>query len=290
MPEGAPVSEAPLLEIADLRIRFPTRRRTIEAVRGIDLTVGREKLGIVGESGSGKSSVGRAILRLLPESAVVTATSMRFQGIDLLAATEPEMRSIRGRRITMIAQDPKFALNPVMAIGAQIAEAYLAHRTASPEEARLKTLAMLEAVRFPDPERVFAAYPHELSGGMGQRAMIAMMVISSPDLLIADEPTSALDATVQMQILAILDDLVQQRGMGLVFISHDIDLVASFCDRVAVMYGGQIVETCAAGALHAARHPYTRGLLAAIPRLDTAVERLPVLVRDKAWLEPLGPR
>jgi peptide/nickel transport system ATP-binding protein len=280
------MTEAPLLEIADLWVRFAGHRHTVEAVRGLDLTVGREKLAIVGESGSGKSSVGRAILRLLPDSAAVTARRMRFAGIDLLHASESEMRSVRGRRITMITQDPKFALNPVMTIGAQIAEAYLAQREASRQEARLRVLEMLQAVRFRDPERAFAAYPHELSGGMGQRAMIAMMVITGPDLLVADEPTSALDPTVQMQILAILDDLVRQRGMGLVLISHDIDLVASFCERIVVMYGGQIVETCAADALHAARHPYTRGLLAAIPRLDAAVERLPVLVRDAAWLAP----
>jgi peptide/nickel transport system ATP-binding protein len=280
------MTETPLLELLDLRVRYPGRHRTVEAVRGLDLAVGREKLGIVGESGSGKSSVGRAILRLLPPTAVVTARGMRFQGSDLLAASEAEMRSIRGRRITMVTQDPKYALNPVMSIGAQIIEAYLAHRDASAEEARQRTLEMLQAVRFRDPERVFAAYPHELSGGMGQRAMIAMMVIAGPDLLIADEPTSALDATIQMQILAILDDLVRQRGMGLVFISHDIDLVAAFCDRIAVMYGGRIVETCTAGALHEARHPYTRGLLAAIPRLDRAVEQLPVLARDENWLLP----
>jgi peptide/nickel transport system ATP-binding protein len=281
---------APLLDIADLWIRYPSRRQTVEAVRGLGLTVGREKLGIVGESGSGKSSLGRAMLRLLPATAEVTASRMRFQGTDLLTASEAEMRAIRGRRITMITQDPKFSLNPVMTIGRQIEEACLAHGGATPAAARQRTLEMLQAVRFRDPERAFAAYPHELSGGMGQRAMIAMMVISGPDLLVADEPTSALDATVQLQILAILDGLVRQRGMGLVFISHDLDLVASFCDRIAVMYGGRIVETCAAGALHEARHPYTRGLLAAIPRLGATVENLPVLVRDAAWLEPGGPQ
>jgi peptide/nickel transport system ATP-binding protein len=143
---------------------------------------------------------------------------------------------------------------------------------------------MLQAVRIRDPERIYHAYPHELSGGMGQRVMIAMMLITDPDLLIADEPCSALDVTVQMQVLAIIDDLVQRRGMGLIFISHDLNLVASFCDRVVVMYGGQIVETCAAAALHHARHPYTRGLLAAMPRIDTPVEELPVLDRDPAWL------
>jgi peptide/nickel transport system ATP-binding protein len=171
-----------------------------------------------------------------------------------------------------------------MPIGEQIAEAYLAHVAVSAAAARVRTLAMLEAVRIRDPERVYRAYAHQLSGGMGQRVMIAMMLITDPDLLIADEPCSALDVTVQMQVLAIVDDLVQQRGMGLVFISHDLNLVASFCDRVIVMYGGQIVESCAASELHRASHPYTRGLLAALPSIDSPAADLPVLQRDPAWL------
>jgi peptide/nickel transport system ATP-binding protein len=276
-----------LLEIEDLWVRFPGPRGPIESVRSVDLTVGREKLGIVGESGSGKSCTGRSILRLLPSYAMVTSRRLIFDGIDLARASEHDMRQIRGRRISMIMQDPKFSLNPVMTIGRQIAEAYLAHASDDGAAARRRALEMLAAVRIRDPERIYNAYPHELSGGMGQRAMIAMMLITDPDLLIADEPCSALDVTVQMQVLAIIDDLVQKRGMGLIFISHDLNLVASFCDRVVVMYGGQIVESCAAAALHEARHPYTRGLLAALPRIDAPVAELPVLERDPAWLDLL---
>jgi peptide/nickel transport system ATP-binding protein len=276
-----------LLEIEDLWVRFPGLRGPIESVRSLDLSVGREKLGIVGESGSGKSCTGRSILRLLPKYAAVTTRRMVFDGVDLAQASERDMRGIRGRRISMIMQDPKFSLNPVMKIGRQIAEAYLVHAGDDAGTARRKTLEMLAAVRIRDPERIYDSYPHELSGGMGQRVMIAMMLITDPDLLIADEPCSALDVTVQMQVLAIIDDLVQRRGMGLIFISHDLNLVASFCDRVAVMYGGQIVETCAAATLHEARHPYTRGLLAALPRIDAPVAALPVLDRDPAWLELL---
>jgi peptide/nickel transport system ATP-binding protein len=278
--------QAPLLEIADLRVSFRSPAGRVEAVRGLDLTVGREKLGIVGESGSGKTCTGRAILRLLPDRARVTARRIAFDGIDLNAASDAEMRRVRGRRISMIMQDPKFSLNPVMPVGEQIAEAYLAHVEASEAAARERALAMLDAVRIRDPERVYRSYAHELSGGMGQRVMIAMMLITDPDLLIADEPCSALDVTVQMQVLAIMDDLVRKRGMGLIFISHDLSLVASFCDRVVVMYGGQVLETCAASALHEAKHPYTQGLLAALPRIESPVEALPVLKRDAAWLEP----
>jgi peptide/nickel transport system ATP-binding protein len=274
---------APLLEVEDLRVRFRTRQGAVEAVRGISFALGREKLGIVGESGSGKSMTGRAILRLVPEQGEATARALRFDGQELAGLSERQMRRIRGKRISMILQDPKFSLNPVMTIGAQIVEAHRLHTGSGKRQARQRALAMLEAVRIRDPERVYWAYPHELSGGMGQRAMIAMMLAPDPDLLIADEPTSALDVTVQLQVLAIIDDLVTSRGMGLIFISHDLNLVSSFCDRVLIMYAGRIVETCRARELHQARHPYTRGLLASLPRIDRPVAELPVLQRDPAW-------
>jgi len=277
------VTATPLLTVDDLWVRFPGRAGLVEAVRGIGFEVGREKLGIVGESGSGKTMTGRAILRLVPRPGRVTARRLEFDGIDLLSIDERSMRRIRGRRISMVMQDPKFSLNPVMSVGKQIAEAYRAHFPAGAREARERALAMLAAVRIRDPRRVYDLHPHEVSGGMGQRVMIAMMLIPEPDLLIADEPTSALDVTVQLKVLAILDDLVTRRGMGLIFISHNLPLVASFCDRVLIMYGGRILETCRAAELHAARHPYTRGLLESLPWIDRPVRELATLERDPAW-------
>jgi peptide/nickel transport system ATP-binding protein len=276
---------APLLTVEDLRVSFPTRTCVVEAVRGIGFTVGREKVGLVGESGSGKSMTGRAILGLVPPPGTVSAARLMLGDVDLLRASPRKMREVRGRRVSMVLQDPRFSLNPVLTVGAQIAEAYRAHTRVTRAQARERALEMLRAVRIRDAERVHDAYPHELSGGMGQRTMIAMMLAPDPDLLIADEPTSSLDATVQMQVLAILDDLVTRRGMGLLFISHDLRLVGSFCDRVLVMYGGRVVETLAAADLDRATHPYTRGLLAALPSLGRAGEPLPVLERDPAWLE-----
>jgi len=274
---------APLLEIEDLKVTFPTRTGLIEAVRGVSFTLGQERLGIVGESGSGKSQTGRAILGLTPFPGRVEARRLAFDGIDLRTASKATWRALRGRRMTMVMQDPKFSLNPVMTIGRQIMEAYRAHIDATRAEANDRTIAMLEAVQIRDPARVFDAYPHELSGGMGQRAMLAMMLITDPDLLIADEPTSALDVTVQLQVLAILDRLVRERGMGLIFISHDLRLVASFCDRVLVMYAGKVVEQVRAADLKAAQHPYTRGLLNCLPSIDSDVRPLPTLERDEAW-------
>jgi peptide/nickel transport system ATP-binding protein len=275
----------PLLDINDLRVSFKTADGYVDAVRGVSLQLAREKLAIVGESGSGKSTVGRAILRLHPHSARITATTMRFGDIDLQTASERTMRGIRGARISMILQDPKYSLNPVMRVGDQIAESFLAHHPkASRSEARLRAVNMLEKVRIRDPERVYRLYPHEVSGGMGQRIMIAMMLITEPDIIIADEPTSALDVSVRAQILAILDDLVMERGLGLLFISHDLNLVRSFCDRVIVMYAGRIVETIDADRLNEATHPYTRGLLDSLPDMDHRRARLPVLQRDPSWL------
>ena len=254
---------APLLDVDDLRIRFGAR----EAVRGVRFAMGRERLALVGGSGAGKSLVARAILRLLPPGAAMSARRLAFDGIDIADAGPRTLRALRGRRIGLVLQDPKFSLNPVMTIGAQIDEAFRLDRRISAAAARALTLAMLEAVRLREPQRVYGLYPHEVSCGMGQRAMIAMMLAAEPDLLIADEPTSALDASSAVQVLAVLDDLVARRGMGLLFISHDLDLVAGFCDRVMVIEAGAIVESCDARALENAQHPYTRRLLAARPRL-----------------------
>jgi peptide/nickel transport system ATP-binding protein len=274
---------APLLEVDDLRVRFHLRTGIVEAVRGVSFQLGRERLGIVGESGSGKSQTGRAILGLTPPPGEVTAKRLAFDGIDLLTASRRTLRTLRGGRISMVMQDPKYSLNPVMTIGEQIIEAYRAHRKAGRGEARDKALAMLEAVKMRDPGRVFALYPHEVSGGMGQRAMIAMMLVTDPDLLIADEPTSALDVTVQMEVLRILDELVSERGMGLIFISHDLKLVSSFCNRVLVMYAGHVVEELEARHLREAKHPYTQGLMRCLPTLKDDMRPLPTLDRDPAW-------
>lgn len=275
-----------LLEVANLRVSFRTRKETVAAVRGVSFHMGREKLGIVGESGSGKSVTCRALLGLVRPPAQVTADRVRFDGETLPLQDPQHMQALRGSRLAMVMQDPLYSLNPVMKVGDQIAEAYRIHARAGRSEARRKTIEMLEAVRIRRPGQVYGAYPHEVSGGMGQRIMIAMMLIPGPDLLIADEPTSALDVTVQLQLLAILDDLVRERGMGLIFISHDLNLVASFCDRIVIMYAGRIMEVCRAGELHRARHPYTRGLLDCLPRIDSPPGPLPVLRRDPAWEEP----
>ena len=269
-----------LLEVRNLRVTFPTARGPVDVVKGISFSLGRERLGIVGESGSGKSMTGRSILRLIRAPGRVTAERLDFDGVDLLRQSEKQLRAIRGARISMIMQDPKFSLNPVMTIGAQIAEALLTHQRLGRGDIRQRVHAMLESVRIADPERVAKLYPHEVSGGMGQRVMIAMMLIPEPDLLIADEPTSALDVSVQAQVLDIIDDLVKRKGMGLIFISHDLNLVSSYCDRILVMYAGSVVEECVAGELQNAKHPYTQGLLAAIPRLNETRDELPVLDRS----------
>lgn len=272
-----------LLTVEDLRVTFPTRQGPSEVVRGVSFTLGRERLGIVGESGSGKSQTGRAILGLTPPPGRATAKVLDFDGIDLRSASAATWRSLRGARMSMVMQDPKFSLNPVMTIGKQLIEALKFGAGETRAQARARALAMLEAVQIHDPERVFRAYPHELSGGMGQRAMIAMMLVAEPDLLIADEPTSALDVTVQVEVLRILDRLVRERGMGLIFISHDLRLVSSFCDRVLVMYAGRVVEELKAADLAQAQHPYTRGLMNCLPKIEGGVRPLPTLERDAAW-------
>jgi peptide/nickel transport system ATP-binding protein len=275
---------APLLVVDDLRVAFPSRDGgMLEAVRGVSFTLGRERLGIVGESGSGKSQTGRAILGLTAPEGRVTAKRLEFGGIDLLHCTAKQRRELRGGRIAMVLQDPKFSLNPVMPIGAQIIETLRAHTRVTNAEGRARALAALAAVGIDDPARVVQLYPHEVSGGMGQRAMIAMMLIAEPDILIADEPTSALDVTVQLQVLSIMDKLVTERGMGLIFVSHDLRLVSSFCDRILVMYAGKVVEELQAGGLAHAKHPYTRGLMACLPQLGQSTHPLATLDRQPEW-------
>jgi peptide/nickel transport system ATP-binding protein len=271
----------PLLTVENLRVSFPTHSGRVEVVKGLSFTLGRERLGIVGESGSGKSMTGRSILKLIRKPGEVTADRLEFDGVDLLAQTEKQMRAIRGARISMVMQDPKFSLNPVMTVGEQIAEALVTHQKLPRRDVQARIIDMLTAVRINDPERVAKLYPHEVSGGMGQRIMIAMMLIPEPELLIADEPTSALDVSVQAQVLDIIDELVRNKGMGLILISHDLNLVSRYCDRILVMNAGRVVEECAAGQLENARHPYTRGLLAAMPVINETRDELPVLDRTQ---------
>jgi peptide/nickel transport system ATP-binding protein len=273
---------APLLDIEDLRVSFPDGNKRVEVVRGVSFQMGRERLGIVGESGSGKSLTGRAILRLIHRPGRVQSRKMLFDGTDLTSLSERDMRAVRGARISMVMQDPKFSLNPVMSVGEQIAEALHVHKKGQGKrDIRDRVLQMLDKVRIDDPERVAGLYPHEVSGGMGQRVMIAMMLIPEPDLLIADEPTSALDVSVQAQVMDLIDGLIRVNGMGLILISHDLDLVARYCDRVMVMNSGEVVEQFDAGGIKNAQHPYTRGLLAAVPRMNETRDVLPVLDRSQ---------
>lgn len=273
----------PILSVKNLNVRYFSSRGLLHAVRNVSFDLGREKVAIIGESGSGKSTVGRALVRLLPEIAKVSADHLRFENQELLSISERKMQEVRGRRISMILQDPKFSLNPVMSVGQQVSEAYLAHFKVSRAEARKRAVEQLAAVQIRDPEHVYDLYPHEVSGGMGQRIMIAMMLIPDPAMIIADEPTSALDVTVRAQVLALLDELVQRRGIGLLFISHDLNLVQSFCDRVLIMYAGQVVEELKASELHLAKHDYTKGLLASLPRIGQRRYRLEVLNRQDHW-------
>ncbi|HEY6917807.1 MAG TPA: ABC transporter ATP-binding protein [Tabrizicola sp.] len=274
-----------LLDVQNLRVTFDTETGPVEAVRGVSFSLGRERLGIVGESGSGKTMTGRAVLRLIRPPGRIEADRMVFDGQDLMGASEKDMRALRGKRIGMVMQDPKYSLNPVMTVGDQLTEGLRRRDGLGRRDAEAKALAALEAVQIRDPQRVMEAYPHELSGGMGQRVMIAMMLIPEPDLLIADEPTSALDVTVQAEVLSILDRLVRDRGMGLIFISHDLRLVARFCDRVLVMYKGKIVEELQADHLLDAQHPYTRGLLNCLPRIGGPRGPLPALDRSGTWAQ-----
>lgn len=267
----------PVLSIKELNVSFG--RSAVAAVSGVSFDVGRERVGIVGESGSGKSTTGRAIMRLLPPSANVTAARLELDERPLLSLPERQMGKIRGKDIALIMQDPRYSLNPVLTVGKQIAEAARLHLDMRGRVALAAARAALERVRINDPERVMTLYPHQISGGMGQRVMIAMMLLARPKLVIADEPTSALDVSVRKDVLTLLDELVRENNSGLVLISHDIRMVAAFCERIIVMYSGRVVETLS--RLEDARHPYTRGLMAAMPDPKNPVRRLAVLDRTK---------
>ncbi|MFD7843471.1 dipeptide ABC transporter ATP-binding protein [Nocardia sp. NPDC059764] len=260
---------APLLEVSDLRVSFPGEEGRVEAVRGVNFTVNDgEVLAIVGESGSGKSVSSMAVIGLLPEQARVRG-SIRLRGRELLGLDDKEMSTLRGSKVSMVFQDPLSALTPVYRIGDQIAEALLAHRKMSKQEAAAKAVELLDLVGIPDAEQRAKAFPHEFSGGMRQRVVIAMAIANDPELIICDEPTTALDVTVQKQILNLLRKARDITGAGVVFITHDMGIAATLADRVAVMYAGRIVETAPAQELFAApRMPYTVGLLGSIPRMD----------------------
>ncbi|WP_131105443.1 ABC transporter ATP-binding protein [Ornithinimicrobium sufpigmenti] len=273
---GASRSE-PLLQVEDLRVTFgPKGKNPFRAVDGVTFDVAPgQTVGLVGESGCGKSVTSLAIMRLLPQRGNEVTGSVRFAGEDLLTLSDDQMRDRRGAEMAMIFQDPLSSLNPVVALGVQVAEVIARHKGASRDRARKEAATMLEKVGIPDPTRRLKDYPHQLSGGMRQRALIAMALACEPRLLIADEPTTALDVTIQAQILALLRELVTESGTALIMITHDLGVVAGLCDEVNVLYGGRIVERAQRHELFAnPRHPYTHGLLASIPRLDGGRERL----------------
>ena len=268
-------SNGQLLEVKDLSVKFG--RRAISAVDGVTFNLGRERLGIVGESGSGKSTTGRAIMQLLPKSAHISASRFLFEGRDLLKLGERGMRNLRGKDMALIMQDPRYSLNPVLPIGKQVAEAGRLHLSMTAKQAEKAAREMLERVQIPDVEQVMSLYPHQISGGMGQRVMISMMLLARPKLVIADEPTSALDVNVRRSVLELLQELTAETGSGLILISHDIRMVASFCDRVLVMFEGKVVEELK--ELAGATHPYTRALIAAMPDAHHPVKRLKTIDR-----------
>ena len=267
----------PLLDVRDLTVHFDTPAGRALAVDGVSFAVeAGETLGIVGESGSGKTVTALSILRLLEAEAVTSPSSViAFAGTDIRKLDGEDLRAVRGGQIAMVFQEPSASLNPVLTIGLQITETLHAHRQIDKRAAKQRAIELLDLVGIPEPDERLRAYPHQLSGGMQQRVMIAIALSCEPKLLIADEPTTALDVTIQAQILALLRDLKAKLGMAMVLITHDLGVVAGVADRVAVMYGGQIVEEAPTGQLFASpQHPYTRALLDAIPRLDRVTNRL----------------
>ncbi len=268
-----------LLEVSDLEVTFVTPAGVLRAVDHVsyDIAPGRT-LGVVGESGCGKSVTAVSLLRLVPEPGRITNGEILLQGIDLLGLTESEMEDVRGNRIAMIFQEPMTSLNPVVTIGDQIAEAYLIHRRASRKEAFDAATELLDKVGIPDPALRAHEYPHQLSGGMRQRAMIAMALACGPALLIADEPTTALDVTIQAQILELMLAIQEETGTAIQFISHNLGVISEIADEVAVMYAGRIVERADTAAIFdAPLHPYTRGLIETVPRIGKRSHRLPAI-------------
>ena len=264
------MSEAPLLAVEDLRVRFKTQRGLVHAVNGISFDVRPgETLGLVGESGCGKSVTALTTMGILPRAARIASGSIRLDGRELLGLSERQWRRVRGKEIAMIFQDPMTSLNPVLTVGAQLREAIEEHLDLDRKAATRRAVELLEQVGIPSPADRLRNYPHQFSGGMRQRVMIAIALACEPKVLIADEPTTALDVTIQAQILDLLRDLVADRGTSLVLITHDLGVVAGMCERVKVMYAGTLVEEGSASELFAApRHPYTLGLLQSVPRLD----------------------
>ena len=260
-------SSGPLLEVKGLQTSFHTRHGVVRAVTGVDLSVDRgEVLGLVGESGCGKSVTSMSILGLVAPPGHVEAGEVLFEGTDILKLPPEQLRALRGDRIAMIFQQPTSSLNPVMDVGDQIGEVLEIHRNMKRTAARARAVELMRKVGIPDPERRVAAYPHELSGGMAQRVMIAMALACDPELLIADEPTTALDVTIQAQILDLMRTLQKDSGTAIILITHDLGVVAEMCDRVAVMYAGEIVEQSDVRTLFASpQHPYTQGLIGAVP-------------------------
>lgn len=257
------MTATPLLDVQNLSVEFTGSRGATTVLHDVSFAMGHETIGIVGESGSGKSTLARAVLNILPTQAKVHCSRLAFDGQDLAAAPEKARASLLGSRMTMVLQDPRYSLNPVVKIGDQVAESLIHGRKLGRREARERALAALAAVKLPDPAALYHRYPHEISGGMGQRVMIAMMTVLGPELLFADEPTSALDESTKRAVLQTLRDLAAERSIGLVLISHDLDLVAAFCDRIIVMKEGRIEEDCRAGDLALSRNAYTLKLLSA---------------------------
>ena len=271
VPEAAPTGSIPLLEVEDLQVEFRTRDGVAKAVNGVSYTVDEgETLAVLGESGSGKSVTAQAIMGILDSPpGFVTGGAVRFRGQDLLTLPEDERRAYRGRSISMIFQDALSSLNPVFTVGWQIGEMFRVHEGLSKKAAKERAIELMEQVRIPAARQRVGDYPHQFSGGMRQRIMIAMAISLDPDVLIADEPTTALDVTVQAQIMELLADLQRERKMGLILITHDLGVVADVADKISVMYAGRIVERAHVGEIYARpSHPYTKGLLESIPRLD----------------------